>query len=107
MAIQWYSILFGTMRVNSLVLRHMNKPALYLYGRETCHLCHDMWADLRVYCVQNQLDFELIWVDIEEIPEYKTQYEMRIPVLTNAGHRVLCEGRLDTTKLTKALIRQP
>lgn len=83
----------------------MNKPILYLYGHETCHLCHDMWSDVRVYCAQNQLDVELIWVDIEEIPEYKIQYEMRIPVLTNSIHDVLCEGRLDITKLTEALTR--
>ena len=81
----------------------MNKPVLYLYGRETCHLCHDMWADLRVYCAQNQLDFELIWVDIDDAPEWQRLYHTRIPVVTTSTHGVLCEGRLDTTKLTEAL----
>ncbi|MBS1175015.1 MAG: hypothetical protein H6R05_1146 [Burkholderiaceae bacterium] len=79
----------------------MNKPVLYLYGRETCHLCHDMWADVRVYCAQNQLDFELIWVDIDDASEWQSLYHTRIPVLTNSAHSVLCEGRLDTTKLAE------
>ena len=81
----------------------MSKPIWYVYGRETCHLCHDMWADVRVYCRQNQLDVELIWIDIDETPQYKTLYELRIPVLTNSAHAVLCEGRLDSAKLLAEL----
>ena len=82
----------------------MNKPIFYLYGRENCHLCHDMWADLRVYCVQNQKDINLVWVDIdEEISEYTAQYSMRIPVLTSATLGIVCEGRLDTDSLAQAL----
>lgn len=82
----------------------MNKPIFYLYGRENCHLCHDMWADVRVYCAQNQKDIDLVWVDIdEECSEYATQYAMRIPVLTTAAdHIVVCEGRLNTSSLAQA-----
>ena len=74
----------------------MSNPVLYLYGRETCHLCHDMWADVRIYLTQNQFNYELIWVDIDDASKWQALYAQRIPVLTNEVHTVLCEGRWDT-----------
>ena len=80
----------------------MNNPTLYLYGRETCHLCHDMWADVLVLQTQQGWIFEMVWVDIEDTPELLAQYGVRIPVLTDASGRVLCEGRVDVRQLASA-----
>ncbi len=83
----------------------MNKPVYLLHGRETCHLCHDMWADILVLRQQQQLDFELVWVDIEDTQSdgQHHPFDWRIPVLTTANEHIICEGRLDATALLAAL----
>ena len=72
---------------------------LFLYGRETCHLCHDMWADIQLLRQKNGWVFELVWQDIEEDAVLQTQYDLRIPVLTTTDHHVICEGRLNPDQL--------
>lgn len=74
---------------------------LILYGRETCHLCHDMWAELRVFQAQNpnSARFTVTWVDIQEQLNLQEFYGWRIPVLTDAQANLICEGRLDRHRL--------
>lgn len=70
----------------------------YLYGRDTCHLCHDMWADMRLYLQQNALAATVEWVDIEDEPTLTARYGLRIPVLTDATGNVVCEGHWDAVQ---------
>ena len=74
---------------------------LFLYGRETCHLCHDMWADIQVLAQKNHYSLHLIWQDIEDQPELESRYGLRIPVLTDADEQLICEGRLDVNQLLR------
>lgn len=72
---------------------------LFLYGKETCHLCHDMWADVQLFAQHNTRTIELLWQDIEDQPELEARYGLRIPVLTTPDEQVICEGRLDAAAL--------
>ena len=72
---------------------------LFLYGRETCHLCHDMWADIQVLAQKNHRSLHLVWQDIEDHAELESRYGLRIPVLTTDDEQLICEGRLDADKL--------
>lgn len=79
------------------------RTTLFLYGKETCHLCHDMWADIRLLAQKNDLALELIWQDIEDQPELESRYGLRIPVLATAQEHIICEGRLDADALLQHL----
>ena len=72
---------------------------LFLYGKETCHLCHDMWADVQLFAQKNAYALELVWQDIEDHPDLEVRYGLRIPVLTTPDEQVICEGRLDAAAL--------
>ena len=72
---------------------------LLLYGRETCHLCHDMWAEIQVWAQKNHQLLHLVWQDIEDDAELESRYGLRIPVLTDDHEQLICEGRLDVDKL--------
>jgi thioredoxin reductase (NADPH) len=74
---------------------------LFLYGRETCHLCHDMWADIQVLAQKNHHSLHLVWQDIEDNAELESRYGLRIPVLTDDCEQLISEGRLDVDKLLR------
>lgn len=74
---------------------------LFLYGRETCHLCHDMWADIQVWAQKNNHSLHLVWQDIEEDAALESRYGLRIPVLTDDKDQLISEGRMDVDKLLR------
>ena len=77
--------------------------SLFLYGKETCHLCHDMWADVQLLAKKNGYAIDLIWQDIEYQPELEVRYGLRIPVLTTHDEQVICEGHLNAASLLQRL----
>lgn len=77
------------------------RPHFILYSRETCHLCHDMHEELRLW--QTRLDFSFEVVDIEDDAALIEQYGLMIPVLSGANGDVICFGRLDVTALTNSI----
>lgn len=79
------------------------RTTLFLYGKETCHLCHDMSAEVRLFAQKNSYPIELIWQDIEDQPELEARYGLRIPVLTTTDEQVICEGRFNNIALTHYL----
>ena len=79
------------------------RTSLFLYGKETCHLCHDMSADVQLVAQNNGYTIDLIWQDIEDQPELEARYGLRIPVLTTPDDQLVCEGRLDAAALLKHL----
>lgn len=74
---------------------------LIVYGRENCHLCHDMVEDLRLWQTRRSFNFEV--VDIDEDSTLLVQYARIVPVLLSINHEVLCFGRLDETVLNNYL----
>ena len=79
----------------------LSPVTLFLYGRETCHLWHDMWADIQVLAQKNHHSLHLVWQDIEDNTELESRYGLRIPVLTDDQEQLICEGRLDVDKLLR------
>lgn len=69
------------------------KPVLVLFSREACHLCAAMEAELRA--LLDGRDYELRIEDVESSDEWLRDYGLRIPVLTTADGRELCEVRLN------------
>ena len=70
-----------------------------LYTRENCHLCHDMYEDLRLW--QTRIDFQFDIIDIDEHPELKEKYDAMVPVLATTRGQLLCFGRLGPLVLQK------
>jgi len=66
---------------------------LRVIGREDCHLCHDMVADLQV--LQKRLAFDFEWLDIEDDVALQGLWAMKIPVLLDEEGYELCHGRLN------------
>ena len=104
-------MLFATTFVNLLASTWPNKPTqinpivkmntqYQLYSRESCHLCHDMHEDLRLW--QTRIDFEFEVIDIDEHPQFKEKYNTMIPALTTTQGELLCFGRLDPLVLQQA-----
>ena len=75
-------------------------PKLTLYSREGCHLCEQMETALAA--LQQQLGFELEYLDIDERPELQALYGARIPVLC-LGDEEICQHLLDEDRLLQAL----
>ena len=61
-------------------------PALVVYGREDCHLCHDMIAALRERQARLCFDFEVIDVDGDD--NLKSRYGEQVPVLMAGGEEI-------------------
>lgn len=70
---------------------------LVVYGREDCHLCHDMIAGLQA--MQAQLSFALEIVDVDSDDQLAARYGERVPVLVAEG-RELCHYHLDSSVLS-------
>ena len=69
-----------------------NKPALTLYSRQWCHLCHDMEAALRQ--LQREFSFDLEVWDVDADPALEARFDELVPVLM-AGEQELARYRLD------------
>lgn len=80
----------------------MIKLQLHVIGRENCHLCHDMLADLRLF--QIKFDFDVVWLDIEDDAALQGRWAMKIPVLLDETGNELCFGRLDSVVLNQWLL---
>ena len=75
---------------------------LRVIGREDCHLCHDMVADLQV--LQKRFAFDLMWLDIEDDVALQELWAMKIPVLLDEKGRELCHGRLNVDVLEQRFL---
>ena len=77
--------------------------SLRLYVRPGCHLCEDMWVQLRE--LGESLEFDLQTVDITGSPELEERHGRRIPVLEADGDE-LCNFYLDPQALLSHLERR-
>lgn len=69
---------------------------LTVYGRQECHLCQDMQYALEPY--QQELGFEVKFIDIDRNPELVEEYGTRVPVLVAQEHEI-CHYFLDKQAL--------
>lgn len=69
---------------------------LTVYGREDCHLCHDMIAELEAF--QPKYRFALEVVDVDEDDTLEQQYGHLVPVLAGNGEEI-CHYHLDPVAL--------
>jgi glutaredoxin len=67
-----------------------------LVTRQGCHLCDHALTALR------SLGFEPQLRDVDADDELHRLYDFRVPVIL-VGERVVAEGRIDVTRLEKAL----
>lgn len=74
------------------------KVTLRLYGREACHLCERMAAELAPY--RERLGLELEWVDVDTDPALARRFGADVPVLW-AGDQELCRHFLDHDALLR------
>ena len=65
---------------------------LTVYGREECHLCHEMVAELEE--IQANYGFSLEIVNIDKDPQLEKSYGHLVPVLV-AGGEEICHYFLD------------
>ena len=63
-----------------------------VYGKEGCHLCDDVEAEIRSLA---EFGGSLTVVDIEKDPALKTRYWMRIPVVMVGGREVFEASKMD------------
>lgn len=73
---------------------------LTFYHREGCHLCDQMVDALKP--LAKQLNFTLIYVDIDEDPALKQRFNDKVPVLMFEDDVVCCHF-LDEKALRQAL----
>jgi glutaredoxin len=66
-----------------------------LYGREGCHLCEEMAAQLRALGVA----FEEI--DVDSDPRLRIRYGRDVPVLTDSSENLICRHRVDPEAIAK------
>ncbi len=71
-------------------------PVLTLFGREDCHLCHEMIAELEE--IQPDFLFDIEVVDIDRDANLKEKYGHLVPVLTSNDEEI-CHYFLDRTAL--------
>jgi len=71
-------------------------PQLTVYGREDCHLCHDMVTALED--MQASLTFSLDIVDVDRDPLLEQSYGHLVPVLVADGKEI-CHYFLDPAAL--------
>jgi hypothetical protein len=74
--------------------------ALVFYYRDGCHLCEDMWHQLRE--IQELRPFEVELSDVDGDPRLIERYGSLIPVLA-AGEDIICNYYLDPVALEKHL----
>ena len=77
-------------------MSEMVEASLTVYGREDCHLCHDMIAALMAF--QPEYRFALEVVDVDEDETLERQYGHLVPVLAGNGEEI-CHYHLDPVAL--------
>lgn len=75
---------------------------LTVYGREYCHLCHDMVVALEA--LQPIHGFRLEVVEVDEDEALEARYGEWVPVLVADGEQ-LCHYRLDAAALAAYFAR--
>ena len=80
--------------------RATRRPAVVLYTREGCHLCHEVQA--RLEAEGAGVDFELVVLDIDADEEHRRLYDLEVPVVSIDG-RVRFRGRVNLVLLRRAL----
>lgn len=73
---------------------------LTLMFRPYCSLCHQMRDELQKY--QQQYDFQLEIIDIDDHPELEARYNELVPVLLHQDHKI-CHWQLDHPALLRVL----
>lgn len=79
-----------------------DEVVLTVYGREDCHLCHDMISELGVF--QPEYQFSLEVIDVDEDETLKRQYGHLVPVLVGNGEEV-CHYHLDPAALAAYFVK--
>lgn len=79
----------------------MSQPALILYTRGYCHLCHDMQAQIESYSPQYRFTLELR--DVDSNPLWLSAYDELVPVLVRRDQQgqeqEICHYHLDHAAL--------
>lgn len=80
-------------------------PALTLYWREYCHLCHDLLAGLLALHAEMSAEagvesvFTVELLDVDADPTLEARYDELVPVLVGGagtgGEKQLCHYHLD------------
>ena len=80
------------------------RPRLRLYGRDYCHLCHDMLAALEALRGEPGIAFfDIEVVDVDADPALEAKYDELVPVLVDGEGRELCHYFLDAAKVREYL----
>jgi hypothetical protein len=69
-----------------------------LYGRDECHLCETLQAELAI--LKQNHDFTVDWVDVDQDPALELKYGFYVPVLMHQGAKV-CHYHLDQEAFLK------
>jgi glutaredoxin len=78
----------------------IRRPAVVLYTREGCHLCHEVRALLEAE--RAGVDFELTVLDIDLDEGQKRLYDTEVPVVSIDG-RVRFRGTVNPVLLRRTL----
>lgn len=73
---------------------------LFLYGRDNCHLCDEMFEQLQTLLEGTDVKCHVIKIDTDL--ELERRYGARLPVLV-AKNRELCEIQLDVSAVSAYL----
>jgi thioredoxin reductase (NADPH) len=77
---------------------------LRLYGRNYCHLCHDMLVALEALRAERGVqNFGIEVLDVDADPELEAKYNELVPVLVDGEGRELCHYFLDAAKVREYL----
>jgi hypothetical protein len=74
----------------------MTRPVLTLLGRPECHLCETFRAELEEAYPGR---FEIREANVDDRPDWREKYGMRIPVLLDEDGTVVCEARFDPARV--------
>lgn len=75
-----------------------------LYGRDYCHLCHDMLTALEALRGEPGVAFfDIDVVDVDADPLLEAKYDELVPVLVDGEGSELCHYFLDVAKVREYL----
>lgn len=72
------------------------KPVLLLLGRPDCHLCEEFRAELEQAWPGR---FELREACVDDRPEWRQRYGLKVPVLLDEAGALVCATRFDPESL--------
>jgi len=81
----------------------LSAPRLTLVTRAECGLCEEMHAEIEELRRSHPLP-ELELVDVDEEPELRRRYGLKVPVLLLDG-TLVCQQKLDAAELLRLLRR--